>query len=157
LHSARCEEHISSSTSDSELEDESPDQDLEEKRFYEQLTRCTFGEDELLPTRVIDVSVGKNADMLSLHESKRGERGKYITLSHRWGTPGQKVMDKYCTYRCNWEGRCMGIETKDLPQTFQDAVAVTKELGIRFLWIDSMCIIQPHEGCSERGCAEKYD
>lgn len=26
----------------------------------------------------------------------------------------------------------------DLPQTFADAIAVTKSLGIRYLWIDSL-------------------
>jgi hypothetical protein len=29
-----------------------------------------------------------------------------------------------------------------LPKTFQDAVTVTRKLGIRYLWIDSLCIIQ---------------
>lgn len=29
-----------------------------------------------------------------------------------------------------------------LPQTFRDAVAVTRRLGIPYLWIDSLCIIQ---------------
>jgi hypothetical protein len=31
---------------------------------------------------------------------------------------------------------------KDLPQTFQDAVIVTRSLGYRYLWIDSLCILQ---------------
>ena len=30
----------------------------------------------------------------------------------------------------------------ELPKTFQDAVRVTRELGIEYLWIDSLCIIQ---------------
>lgn len=25
-------------------------------------------------------------------------------------------------------------------------------MGARFLWIDSICIIQPHKGCSSKGC-----
>jgi Heterokaryon incompatibility protein (HET) len=29
-----------------------------------------------------------------------------------------------------------------LPKTFQDAVAITQMLNIRYLWIDSLCIIQ---------------
>jgi hypothetical protein len=35
-----------------------------------------------------------------------------------------------------------GITTSNLPRTFQDAVTVTKKLGISYLWIDSLCIIQ---------------
>jgi hypothetical protein len=34
------------------------------------------------------------------------------------------------------------ISMKDLPQTFQDAVNFTRALEIRYLWIDSLCIIQ---------------
>jgi hypothetical protein len=34
------------------------------------------------------------------------------------------------------------IEFGDLPKTFQDAVGITRKLGKRYLWIDSLCIIQ---------------
>ncbi|KAI4201731.1 MAG: hypothetical protein LQ350_003085 [Teloschistes chrysophthalmus] len=35
-----------------------------------------------------------------------------------------------------------GIPLSGLPRTFQDAIFVTRKLGVRFLWIDSLCIIQ---------------
>jgi len=35
-----------------------------------------------------------------------------------------------------------GIEWSDLPPLFQDAMAITRKLGIQYLWIDSLCIIQ---------------
>ncbi|KAF2814568.1 uncharacterized protein BDZ99DRAFT_379437, partial [Mytilinidion resinicola] len=35
-----------------------------------------------------------------------------------------------------------GINLMELPQTFQDAVFVTRRLGYRFLYIDSICIMQ---------------
>jgi hypothetical protein len=35
-----------------------------------------------------------------------------------------------------------GIDVDNLPQTFQDAVTLTESLGLRYLWIDSLCIIQ---------------
>jgi len=31
---------------------------------------------------------------------------------------------------------------EDLPKTFQHAVKITRDIGIRFLWIDSLCIVQ---------------
>jgi hypothetical protein len=34
------------------------------------------------------------------------------------------------------------IRFSELPQTFQDAVTIAKNLGIEYLWIDSLCIIQ---------------
>lgn len=32
---------------------------------------------------------------------------------------------------------------ESLPQTFKDAIIIARALGIRFIWIDAMCIIQP--------------
>lgn len=36
----------------------------------------------------------------------------------------------------------LGIDVSKLPKTFQDAVFITRELGVRYLWIDSLCICQ---------------
>ncbi|KAK4209938.1 heterokaryon incompatibility protein-domain-containing protein [Rhypophila decipiens] len=35
-----------------------------------------------------------------------------------------------------------GIQFSDLPKNFQDAVTVTRAIGLRYLWIDALCIIQ---------------
>ncbi|RFN50619.1 het-domain-containing protein [Fusarium flagelliforme] len=35
-----------------------------------------------------------------------------------------------------------GIRYESLPKSFQDAVAVTRSIGVRYLWIDSLCIVQ---------------
>lgn len=40
------------------------------------------------------------------------------------------------------EAATNGIEINTLPKTFQDAVEATRRLGVRYLWIDSLCIIQ---------------
>lgn len=40
----------------------------------------------------------------------------------------------------------MGIDWDDLPRTFQDAVITTRAIGIQYLWIDSLCIIQDDLG-----------
>jgi len=36
-----------------------------------------------------------------------------------------------------------------LPKTFQDAITVTRSLGKRYLWIDSLCIIQYEDGLKD--------
>ncbi|CAG5174570.1 uncharacterized protein ALTATR162_LOCUS7815 [Alternaria atra] len=38
--------------------------------------------------------------------------------------------------------RSSGIPWDELPKTFQEAILVTRELGLNYLWIDSLCIIQ---------------
>jgi Heterokaryon incompatibility protein (HET) len=66
-----------------------------------------------------------------------------VALSHRWGSPQQHA--KFCTYKSNIEEFKRGIDVKLLPKTFQDAVHVTRGLGLQRLWIDSLCIVQDDE------------
>jgi hypothetical protein len=35
-----------------------------------------------------------------------------------------------------------GISLQQLPTLYKEAVEVTRKLGLRYLWIDSLCIIQ---------------
>ncbi|KAH8744538.1 heterokaryon incompatibility protein-domain-containing protein, partial [Diaporthe sp. PMI_573] len=50
---------------------------------------------------------------------------------------------KWITTRENLESRTKtGFHINILPATFRDAVTVTRKLGIRYLWIDSLCILQ---------------
>jgi hypothetical protein len=42
----------------------------------------------------------------------------------------------------NIHTRLQSIQFDQLPKTFQDAVEITRELKVRYLWIDSLCIIQ---------------
>jgi hypothetical protein len=68
---------------------------------------------------------------------------KYTALSHRWGNdPPKKEDPRHCTTYGNLSARLNGFSLSELPETFQDAVRVTRELGIGYLWIDSLCIIQ---------------
>jgi hypothetical protein len=39
------------------------------------------------------------------------------------------------------EHRMMSIQSDISSKTFADAVQVTRRLGIRYLWIDALCII----------------
>lgn len=40
------------------------------------------------------------------------------------------------------EARRAGIDIRETPQTFIDAVNIARRLGLRYLWIDSLCICQ---------------
>jgi hypothetical protein len=39
----------------------------------------------------------------------------------------------------------LGISMNGLPQTIQDAIEVTRRLKLRYLWVDSLCILQDSE------------
>ncbi|KAG4423022.1 hypothetical protein IFR04_003798 [Cadophora malorum] len=93
----------------------------------------------LLPRRFIDIG-NLNVDptsSLHLHESIQDERGLYTTLSHRWGSE-----ITYKTTIENIKNRRDGIDFEELPMSFKDAISVTRALGIRYLWIDAICIVQ---------------
>jgi hypothetical protein len=48
----------------------------------------------------------------------------------------------FITTRANIDDRKQGIKFEEMTKTFQDAVAITRNLGMSYLWIDSLCICQ---------------
>ena len=62
---------------------------------------------------------------------------KYVALSHCWGQTKILILEDHML-----ETMTHGIDWSQLPRTFQDAMIVTRRLGLRYLWIDSLCIIQ---------------
>jgi len=100
------------------------------------------GERWFLPTRLIFVDDTNGQDLLYLKPTKGMEMVEYIALSHRWGIPSANERSMYCTTTDNIDHRLGGFSISELPKTFQDAIRVTKELDIQYLWIDSLCIIQ---------------
>lgn len=43
-----------------------------------------------------------------------------------------------------------GIELGTLSQTVQDAILVTRKLGVRYLWVDALCIVQDDESSKNK-------
>jgi hypothetical protein len=102
-------------------------------------SNCIKTSDSILPARVIDV--GSSTDsFVRLHISQNLEEGQYSALSYCWGGPQQYVMTN-----SNIEAMKAGIPLDALPLTIQDAVLVTRDLGLHYLWIDALCIIQDNE------------
>lgn len=89
-----------------------------------------------MPTRVIDVGPADGSSQPRLHPTG-AEVGQWATLSHCWG---KTVTIKLTSD--TFEERLRGIPMDEMPRNFRDAIVVTRLLGIRYLWIDSLCIIQ---------------
>lgn len=68
------------------------------------------------------------------------ERPRYSTLSHAWGSKSFLTLTSE-----NYPSFLAGIPFEDLTQTFQDAIKITRRLGLEFIWIDSLCIVQGNE------------
>ncbi len=65
------------------------------------------------------------------------EVGEWVALSHRWG--GQKFLTITLT---NLQEHCQRLPWTSLSKTFQDAIALTRQFGLRYPWIDSLCILK---------------
>lgn len=87
-----------------------------------------------LPTRVIEIDPSDDNIRLQV---TNGKTGHYAALSHCWG--GKNPLT---TTTATLQERKTIIEFGESSKTFKDAVSVTKQLGIGYLWVDSLCIIQ---------------
>lgn len=102
-----------------------------------QHTDCLSGRASNLPTRVIDVGVDVQFRDVHILCSPPGLEGQYATLSHCWGGTISPLLTEN-TLASFQES----LPYTTLPANFQDAITITRELGIRYLWIDSLCIKQ---------------
>jgi hypothetical protein len=99
--------------------------------------------ENFFPTRIVDVNKidSDTIKILNSTWSLSTRQLPYVALTHRWGRPGQ--YRTFCTYKADIERQNERIiKIENLPKTFQDAVVVTRNLGISYLWIDSLCIVQ---------------
>lgn len=98
-----------------------------------------------LPTRLVKVIASEGAEPTSIlvEETAKvdysGAEVKYAALSYCWGPnpsfiklTGSNLQDLTMS----------GVSIPVLPATFRDAVTATCRLGLRYLWVDSLCIIQ---------------
>lgn len=96
-----------------------------------------------MPTRVIDVNVQDGSSDLRLYHPPKGYNFPYVALSHCWGPSKTPPSSK--TTKDSIDSFENEILTSTLPTSFQDAVYITRQLNIRYLWIDSLCIVQDDE------------
>lgn len=77
--------------------------------------------------------------------NSEGKPADYIALSYVWDK-GNSGESPYTTIRANVMLHIQhgGIEKAwdRLPRTIQDAILLTSRLGERYIWIDSLCIVQ---------------
>lgn len=102
-----------------------------------------------LPRRVIDI--GSSAEFpknIRLYESHH-ELKDYACPSYRWPkVPSMR------TLRCNIEQYKADIPFETLPLTFQHTLQVAHVLGVQYVWIDAVCIIQDDEDDKHANIAE---
>ncbi|KAI9150753.1 Cyclin-dependent kinase [Paramyrothecium foliicola] len=112
--------------------------------------QCLVSQDEpFLPTRLLDVGRKGSKRIRLICETNALDKGeKYIAVSHRWGAstkPGEFDYWKektICLYENNIRRLEAGVDDSEFPPKYRDAITISRELGVRYVWIDSLCIIQ---------------
>lgn len=117
----------------------------------------SISNDIFLPTRLIhvDAYTPDSLDVRLLHRSSVPPGSKYNALSYCRGDHRPSCI----TFSSNIQRQIERISWSALPATFQHAVDFTRSLGVQYLWIDSVCIIQQEPGkfceVAERDWAEE--
>lgn len=91
------------------------------------------------PSRLLQIDTSIRSDLVQLTTlSTTSIPVRYAALSHCWGLPNSV----FSTTTSNLKQLHTSIPMKQLPKNFLDAIQITKSLGLTYLWIDSLCIIQ---------------
>ncbi len=87
---------------------------------------------------IINACLVETAHALPHSRSQPRPRPPYLALSHCWGDSRTILVLR----RSNLEDFKRAIPLEALAKNFQDAIRITASLGVEYLWIDSLCIIQ---------------
>ncbi|KAK3362197.1 heterokaryon incompatibility protein-domain-containing protein [Lasiosphaeria ovina] len=104
--------------------------------------KCEFGHHDcrretstsFSPTRLVKISGGRQRLVLSKSLNRPVQSA---TLSHCWGNIAihRLLQDNISTF-------LQDIPADSLCRTFLDAIVIARPLGLHYLWIDSLCIVQ---------------
>jgi hypothetical protein len=97
-------------------------------------------EPDFVPTRLVHVDTGSGPVYVVSTKAPGFKKERYVTLSHCWGAATiVKLVD---ANKNRFMDPGIGIPWESLSKTFQDAISVARTLGVRYIWIDSLCIVQ---------------
>jgi hypothetical protein len=100
------------------------------------------------PKRLIDV--GGPVPRLANRDELETRQVEYAALSYCWGSSMPEAA-KTTTSNLGLQERSL---TQMLPRTFHDAIEICRGLGIPYLWIDALCIIQDSQQDWEEQASE---
>ncbi|KAJ4857823.1 heterokaryon incompatibility protein (HET) domain-containing protein [Trichoderma breve] len=106
---------------------------------------CLAGEILEMPDRVLDIAAEDTASGVKLIQTN-GKKARYACLSHRWGKETSQATKQ------NVESLYNEVPWDYLSPTYQDSITFLRKFSkwhqdqygeeIRYIWIDSLCIIQ---------------
>lgn len=99
-------------------------------------SHCDSSREPVMPHRLLKVENFEDCNVRLV--DTRSQRGKYAALSHRWcpQTPGSSLV------KANLDMFLTQVPVPLFYPLLKDAISVCAKLGISYIWIDTMCIIQ---------------
>ncbi|KAG7076122.1 HET-domain-containing protein [Colletotrichum scovillei] len=94
-----------------------------------------------LPTRLIKVGEMRDEIARLVMSDKLPSTTSYIALSYCWGPPSVSK-PQLITTTATLADRQTKIPLAEMPSTIRDAVVFARHMGIDYIWIDALCIIQ---------------
>ncbi|KAH7216336.1 heterokaryon incompatibility protein-domain-containing protein [Fusarium oxysporum] len=91
------------------------------------------------PTRLLLLGPG-HSDVRLIISASHDMQGPYMTLSHRWGSFAYTKLTS-----STLESFKNGIDVNNLPVPFKETIHIARLAGIKYLWIDSLCIKQDED------------
>ncbi|CAF3595275.1 unnamed protein product [Fusarium graminearum] len=103
--------------------------------IYQKRSRSAVSDERA--ARLVDIiDIGSTVNLRLVDGSI--ECTPYVALSYRWG--GLEAV--WQTTTSNLESRSSGFSIDELPKTLSNTVKVTHDLGFKWIWINSLCIVQ---------------
>ncbi|KAL2272886.1 hypothetical protein FJTKL_05927 [Diaporthe vaccinii] len=100
-----------------------------------------------LPTRLVRIL---GDDRAELYHPTENEIGQYVALSYLWGDPELHEWKSSATLVANLAERNEEFDRGSLPKAIRDASSMTEALGMEYIWIDRLCIIQDSKDDKDR-------
>ncbi|KAJ4174180.1 hypothetical protein NW754_004595 [Fusarium falciforme] len=91
-----------------------------------------------MPTRLINVGNPQKGQAPRLVITTPTMQEKYLALSYCWGP----ATDTFTLNGSTMEGMLIGIDESRVVAAHRDTFVLARTLGIQFVWIDALCIIQ---------------
>lgn len=106
---------------------------------------------ENLPKRLIDVGDLSESSINPRLVSTRDVKERpvnYIALSHSWSTLSEDEQRSLSTTVENVDKHFQTLDYGAFPRNYYAVMLLCRSLGIRYMWLDSLCIIQVRHHCS---------
>ncbi|KAF2235392.1 HET-domain-containing protein, partial [Viridothelium virens] len=79
---------------------------------------------------------------------------EYATLSHVWGECQLSLTTRSQLSQLKEIG---SLSVRSLPPTIRDAMTLTRAIGIRYLWVDALCILQDDKEHKAKQIAQMHN